>query len=172
KRMKTKVIDTINAQIKAEDESSRLYFSMANWCEANGFAGSAAYLYAHADEERMHMVKLVKYLNERGATVKTQALVEPQNNWDSLKDVFKEVLSHEELVTGLINNLFEICMEEKDYLTSNFLQWYIQEQVEEESSARTVLDQLELAGNSQGGMFHFDKEMAASAVKAASALLV
>jgi len=167
--MKQKVIDTINAQIKAEEESSRLYFAMANWCEAKGFAGSAAYLYEHANEERMHMTKLVTYLNERGAVAKTQALVEPQNNWDSIKDVFKEVLSHEQMVTELINNLFEVCMNEKDYLTSNFLQWYIQEQVEEEASARSVLDKLELASSSQGGMFHFDKEMSIMATQAASA---
>lgn len=166
--MKEKVINTINEQIKAEEESSRLYFAMANWCDGQGFAGSSAYLYEHANEERMHMVKLVNYLNERGAHAKTQALEMPQNEWASLKDVFKDVLSHEELVTGLINNLFEVCMEEKDYLTSNFLQWYIQEQVEEESSARSVLDKLELANTSQGGLFHFDKEMQAMAVQAAA----
>lgn len=164
--MKDKVINAINSQIKAEEESSRLYFAMANWCEANGFSGSAAYLYAHADEERMHMTKLVHYLNERGATVSTMALEEPQNNWENIQEVFKGVLVHEELVTSLINGLFEICMEEKDYLTSNFLQWYIQEQVEEEASARSVLDRLELAGSSQGGMFHFDKELEALAVVA------
>jgi len=168
-RMKQRVIDTINAQIKAEEESSRLYFAMANWCESKGFAGSAAYLYVHANEERMHMVKLVNYLNERGAGAKTQALDMPKNEWDSIKDVFKNVLSHEEMVTDLINNLFEVCMTEKDYLTSNFLQWYIQEQVEEEGSARSVLDKLELASSSQGGMFHFDKEMSDLALKAASA---
>ncbi len=167
--MKKKVVDTINAQIKAEEESSRLYFSMANWCEKNGFAGSAAYLYEHANEERMHMIKLVNYLNERGEHTKTQALEEPQNDWNSIKDVFKGVLSHEEMVTELINHLFEVCLEEKDYLTSNFLQWYIQEQVEEEASARSVLDKLELATSSQGGMFHFDKEMATLAVQAATA---
>ncbi len=166
--MKQKVIDTINFQIKAEEESSRLYFAMANWCEMNGFAGSAAYLYEHANEERMHMVKLVKYLNERGAQAKTKSLEEPQNEWDSLKDVFKGVLVHEEKVTELINNLYEICLNEKDYLTSNFLQWYIQEQVEEEASARSVLDQLELASTSQGGFFHFDKEMKIMAATAAS----
>jgi len=167
--MKDKVINAINFQIKAEEESSRLYFAMANWCEANGYSGSGAYLYAHADEERMHMVKLVHYLNERGSVVKTQALEEPQNNWENIQDVFKGVLVHEELVTSLINGLFEICMEEKDYLTSNFLQWYIQEQVEEESSARTVLDKLDLAGTSQGGMFHFDKELEAMAAVALAA---
>lgn len=167
--MNDKVKNAINFQIKAEEESSRLYFAMANWCEANGYAGSAAYLYAHADEERMHMIKLVNYLNERGSIAITQALEEPQNNWENIQEVFKGVLSHEELVTSLINGLFEICMEEKDYLTSNFLQWYIQEQVEEEASARSVLDKLELAGNSQGGMFHFDKELEAMAAAAIAA---
>ncbi len=167
--MKQKVIDTINTQIKAEEESSRLYFAMANWCEEKGFAGSAAYLYEHANEERMHMIKLVNYLNERGAFAITQALEMPQNNWDSIQDVFKGVLVHEEMVTEFINNLFEVCMEEKDYLTSNFLQWYIQEQVEEEASARSVLDKLNLASSSQGGMFHFDKEMSLMAVQASSA---
>lgn len=157
--MNNKVVDAINNQIKAEEESSRLYFAMANWCETHGFAGSAAYLYLHADEERMHMIKLVKYLNERGARAKTVALEEPQNDWTDIKSVFKDVLSHEQKVTSLINNLFEICTIEKDYLTANFLQWYIQEQVEEEASAHTVLDKLELASTSQGGLFHFDKEM-------------
>jgi len=164
--MTNKVIDTINFQIKAEEESSRLYFAMANWCDNKGYAGSANYLYVHAEEERMHMVKLVKYLNERGAIVHTQALKEPQNSWESIKDVFKDVLAHEKIITGYINSLFEVCMEEKDYLTSNFLQWYIQEQVEEEASARSVLDKLQLASTSQGGLFHFDKEMGELAMQA------
>lgn len=167
--MKEKVIEAINYQIKAEEESSRLYFAMANWCEVKGFPGSAMYLYQHAEEERMHMIKLVKYLNERGSHAKTQALAEPQNVWQSIQDIFKNVLSHEEIITDLINNLFEVCMQEKDYLTSNFLQWYIQEQVEEEASARSVLDKLELASTSQGGMFHFDKEMELLTAKAAAA---
>lgn len=166
--MKDKVIEAINYQIKAEEESSRLYFAMANWCETHGFAGSAAYLYQHADEERMHMVKLVKYLNERGAHAITLALAEPQNEWSDIKSVFKGVLEHEQKVTELINNLYEVCFNEKDYLTSNFLQWYIQEQVEEEGSAHTVLDKLELASTSQGGLFHFDKEMESMAQTAAA----
>lgn len=166
--MKDKVIEAINYQIKAEEESSRLYFSMANWCETHGYAGSAAYLYQHAEEERMHMVKLVRYLNERGAHAYTQALAEPQNEWPDIKSVFKGVLEHEQKVTGLINNLYEVCFTEKDYLTSNFLQWYIQEQVEEEGSAYTVLDKLELASTSKGGLFHFDKEMENMAQSAAA----
>lgn len=167
--MKEKVIEAINAQIKAEEESSRLYFAMANWCDTHGFPGSAAYLYIHADEERMHMIKLVHYLNERGAHATTQELEKPQNNWDSLQNVFQDVLTHEQKVTELINNLYEVCMIEKDYLTSNFLQWYMQEQVEEEATAHTVLDKLNLASSSQGGLFHFDKEMESMAKTAAAA---
>lgn len=161
--MNTNVEVILNKQINAEEHSSRLYFAMGVWCERNGFAGSASYLYAHAEEERMHMTKLVHYLNERGGRVITDQLPKPQNDWDTILDVFKHVLNHEEMVTGMINHLFEVCLEEKDYLTSNFLQWYIQEQVEEESGARSILDKLTLAGNSQGGLFHFDKEMAALA---------
>lgn len=161
--MNTNVEATLNKQINAEEHASRLYFAMGVWCDRNGFAGSAKYLYAHAEEERMHMIKLVHYINERGGTALTESLPKPQNNWDSILDVFKNVLAHEEMVTGMINNLYEVCLNEKDYLTSNFLQWYIQEQVEEESGAREILDKLTLAGNSPGGLFHFDKDMAALA---------
>ncbi len=167
--IKQQVINAINSQIKAEEESSRLYFAMGNWCETQGYPGCATYLYQHADEERLHMVKLVHYLGERGAHALTQALAQPQNNWDTIQDVFKEVLKHEEYVTQLINNLFEVCMVEKDYMTSNFLQWYIQEQIEEEATARSVLDKLQLASTSQGGLFHFDKDMEALAKQAAAA---
>jgi ferritin len=157
---------TLNKQINAEEHASRLYFAMGVWCDRNGFAGSAKYLYAHAEEERMHMTKLVHYVNERGGNAVIDALPKPQNEWDAIFDVFKDVLAHEEMVTGMINNLFEVCMKEKDYLTSNFLQWYIQEQVEEEAGAREILDKLTLAGNSQGGLFHFDKELMAMAATA------
>lgn len=161
--MNTQVETSLNKQINAEEHASRLYFAMGAWCDRNGFAGSAKYLYAHAEEERMHMIKLVNYINERGGTVVIDALPKPQNDWASILDVFKEVLAHEQLITEMINAMFEVCMQEKDYLTSNFLQWYIQEQVEEESGARTILDKLTLAGNTQGGLFHFDKEMATMA---------
>lgn len=154
---------SLNKQINAEEHASRLYFAMGVWCDSNGFAGSAKYLFVHAEEERMHMIKLVHYLGERGGNVVVDSLPKPQNNWDNILAVFTEVLTHEKMVTGMINSMFEVCMNEKDYLTSNFLQWYIQEQVEEESGAREILDMLTLAGDSQGGLFHFDKEMAAKA---------
>jgi ferritin len=162
---------SLNKQINAEEHASRLYFAMAVWCDRNGFPGSAKYLYAHAEEERIHMIKLVHYVNERGGNAVTDSLPKPSNNWENIQALFKEVLTHEVMVTGMINSMYEVCFQEKDYLTSNFLQWYIQEQVEEESSSREILDKLNLAGSTQGGLFLFDKEMAtlaaASAVKPA-----
>jgi len=164
--MNTNVETTLNKQINAEEHASRLYFAMGVWCDRNGYSGSAKYLFAHAEEERMHMVKLVRYINERGGNAVTDSLPKPKNNWDNIQAVFKEVLSHEVMVTGMINSLYEVCLQEKDYLTSNFLQWYIQEQVEEESTSREILDKLNLAGSTQGGLFHFDKEMALMAAAA------
>lgn len=164
--MTENVVIAINDQIKAEEESARLYFAMGNWCEVQGYPGSAKYLYQHADEERMHMTKLVKYLADRNEFPTTQALEEPQNHWDSLQDVFQDVLKHEQKVTELINALYEVCLQEKDHLSSNFLRWYIEEQVEEEGSARAVLDRLELASAANGGMFHFDKEMETASISA------
>jgi len=161
--MNTNVEAALNQQINAEEHSSRLYFAMGVWCDRNGYAGSSQYLFTHAEEERMHMVKLVNYVNERGGHVQIDGLPKPQNEWENVFSVFKDVLAHEEMITGMINSLFEVCMQEKDYLTSNFLQWYIQEQVEEESGARDILDKLTLAGNSEGGLFHFDKDMLAKA---------
>lgn len=162
--MNAKVEESLNKQIHAEEHSSRLYFAMGVWCDRNGFAGSAKYLFAHAEEERMHMTKLVHYINERDGNAIIDSLPKPENEWETILAVFKNVLSHEEMVTGMINAMYDICLQEKDYLTSNFLQWYIQEQVEEESVAHAILDKLTLAGNTQGGLFHFDKEMAAMAV--------
>lgn len=165
--MKEKVVAAINAQIKAEEEAARLYFAMGNWCEAQGYPGSAKYLYVHAEEERMHMTKLVKYLLDRDAFPKTQAMEAPKNEWNNIQEVFAEVLAHEQKVTALINNLYEICLQEKDHLSSNFLRWYIEEQVEEEGGARAVLDRLELASAAKGGLFHFDKEMETASVQEA-----
>jgi len=166
--MNAKVEKSLNKQINAEEHASRLYFAMAVWCDRNGFAGGAKYLFAHAEEERMHMTKLVHYVNERGGNAITDSLPKPENEWDSILAVFKNVLAHEELVTGMINAMYDVCLQQKDYLTSNFLQWFIQEQVEEESGARAILDKLTLAGNTQGGLFHFDKEMEALAAASAA----
>ena len=154
-----KVETALNEQIKKEEHSSRLYLSMAIWCEVNGYPGAAAFLYEHTDEERLHQMKFVHYLNDRGGKSVLFALEQPEGNYKSLKDVFEQVLEHEEYITASINDLYGLTVEEKEYTTGNFLQWYITEQIEEESLMRTILDKISLVGNDKSGMFHIDKEL-------------
>lgn len=149
----------LNEQIKKEEHSSRLYLAMAIWCEVNGYPGAAAFLYDHTDEERMHQMKFVHYLNDRGGKSVLFDLEKPEGNYKSLKDVFEQVLEHEEYITESINNLYGLTVEEKEYTTGNFLQWYITEQIEEESLMRTILDKISLVGDDKSGMFHIDKEL-------------
>ncbi len=164
-KLETAIIE----QIKAEEESSRLYLSMASWCEVNGFAGAAQFLFEHATEERMHALKLLSYVNDRGGHAKILALEEPASSFNSLQQVFEKVLEHEILVTSLINNLVDISMQEKDFTTLNFLQWFVMEQIEEESLARSIIDKFKLVEGEKGGMFHIDKELAGMAAAEAAA---
>ncbi len=158
-----RVEDAINDQIMKEEHSSRIYMAMASWCETKGYRGAAAFLYKQSDEERMHMLKFIKFLNDRGGYAKLQSLEIPNAQYESLHGVFEAVLKHEEFVTKSINNIYAICMEEKDYTTGNFLQWYINEQIEEESTAHQILDQIAMVGDDKAGMFHIDKELNAMA---------
>lgn len=153
------VEESLIKQIQLEEQSSRIYMSMASWCEVNGFPGAANFLYTHSDEERMHMTKLIKYLNDKGGYAVLQPLEMPVHDFKNLLDVFEQILKHEEFVTESINKLFEVAFTHKDYTTSQFLQWYIEEQIEEESTFKGILDKFRLTGNQSGGLFHLDKEL-------------
>ena len=162
--MITKLVEkAINEQIKREEHSSRVYLAMASWAENNGLPGAADWLYAQTEEERIHMLKLVHYVNDRGGTAVIPALDAPDARFKSLLDVFQTVLKHEEYISESINKLFAVCMKEADFTTANYLQWYINEQIEEESTVRNILDQINLAGTEKGGLFMMDKEFAAMA---------
>lgn len=168
--MVTKNIEkALNEQIKKEEHSSRIYLSMASWCERNGYPGASDWLFKQTEEERMHMLKLLHYLNDRGGVVLVDQLEAPPAKFKSLLDVFQQVLKHEEYISASINNLYAICVKEKDFTTANYLQWYINEQIEEERTARSILDQINLAGAEKGGLFHIDKELANEAKAKAAA---
>ncbi len=154
---------TLNEQARKEEFSARLYLAMAIWCEVNGFPGAATFLYNHTDEERMHQMKIIHYINERGGKTILHELEAPNAEFNSLQDIFTQVLAHEEFVTNAINELYGLTVEEKDYTTGNFLQWYITEQLEEENTMRTILDKIKLVGKDKAGMFHIDKELEAMA---------
>jgi ferritin len=151
--------DALNNQIKIEAESSQYYLAMASWAETSGLNGTAKFLYMHSDEERMHMLKLVKFVNERGGNATIPALTQPPKKFESLQSVFESLLSHEELVTREINTVVDVCLQEKDYSTHNFMQWYVSEQIEEEALARNILDKLNMIGNDKGGLYLFDRDL-------------
>ena len=132
---------------------------MASWAETQGFQGVSSFMYAHSDEERMHMLKLVKFVNERGGHAKISALAAPPLAFGSFKELFQTLFDHEVMVSQKINDLVDVTLTEKDYATHNFLQWYVAEQIEEEALARTILDKINLIGDDKGGLYLFDNDV-------------
>lgn len=149
----------LNKQIELEMASSQFYLAMASWAETQGFNGVSAFLYHHSDEERQHMLKLIRFINERGGHALIPELTKPTSSFESLNAIFEHVLNHEMMVSHEINLLVDICLKEKDYTTHNFLQWYVAEQIEEEALARKVLDKLKLIGGDKGGLYLFDRDL-------------
>lgn len=164
--MNKRIEELLNDQIEKEYSSSQLYLSMASWSENQGFNGTASFLYAHSDEEREHMLKLVKFINERGGTAVIPAIYKPDVSFDSMESIFQSLLDHEVKVTESINNIVDACLNEKDYTTHNFIQWYVSEQLEEEALARNIMDKLRLIGNDKGGLYLFDRDMLNSSTSA------
>lgn len=154
-----KVEQALNQQIEIEAQSSQFYLSMASWAECNGLNGTAQFLYTHSDEERMHMLKLVKYVNERGGQASVPALKQPPKQFKDMFTVFEQLLKHEVWVSGEINKVVDVCLKEKDYATHNFMQWYVSEQIEEEALARTIMDKLKMIGTDKGGLYLFDRDI-------------
>jgi len=155
--LKKKVEDICNRQVEREGYSSILYLAMASWSESNGLAGIAAWLYAQAEEEKLHMLKFIKYINERGGKAIIPAFKKPPTEFKTVEELFKEVLKHENFVTASINEIVAVTLEEKDFNTHNFLQWFVTEQVEEESSAQAIIDKLKLGGKSN--LYQFDRDI-------------
>ncbi len=154
-----KIEAALNAQIETEAMSSQIYLAMASWAEVQGLEGVALFLYRHSDEERMHALKLLKFVNERGGHGLVPALKQPPKDCKSITDVFQTIFQHETKVTGEINKLVDLCLKEKDYTTHNFMQWYVSEQIEEERLARTLIDKLNLIGGDKGGLYLFDRDL-------------
>lgn len=154
-----KIQKALNEQIAHEGQSSQFYLAMASWAENQGLNGVAAFLYRQSDEERQHMMKLIRYVNERGGKAEIPALVEAKEQFTSIQQIFQLLFDHEVMVSTEINKLVGMTLEEKDYTTHNFLQWYVSEQIEEEALARNILDKLNLIGNDKGGLYLFDRDM-------------
>lgn len=157
--IKEKIKDAINKQINAEMYSAYLYLSMSAYFESINLKGFANWMKAQVQEEMVHAMKFYDYINERGGRVLLTAIDAPPTQWDSSLAVFEYTYKHEQRVTGLINGLVDLAISEKDHATNNFLQWFVAEQVEEESSADEVVQKLKIAGDQGGGLFMLDREL-------------
>ena len=161
--MSKKMEKALNGQINAEMYSSYLYLSMAADLDDKALAGFSNWMKIQAQEELFHAMKLYDFVLERGGNVTLDAIEAPQASWKSPLALFQAAYKHELLVTGLINDLVNLAIKEKDHATNIFLQWFVEEQVEEEASADEVVQKLKLIGGKGDGLFMLDKEMAVRA---------
>ena len=154
-----KMLDALNGQLNAELYSAYLYLSMNAYFKSINLDGFANWMHYQAQEELAHSMKFYDFINQRGGRVKLQGVEAPPGDWSSPLAVFEATLEHEQKVTGLINDLVEMALEERDHATNIFLQWFVSEQVEEEESVTGVLEQLKLMGEAKGGLFMIDREL-------------
>lgn len=154
------VQEALNDQVFMEAQSSQAYLAMASWAEIQpGLKGVTQFFFRHSEEERAHMLKLIHYINERGGFAVVPALAQPVLTFVSLKKAFEQLMEHELKVSSSINDLVDLCLKEKDYATHNFLQWYVNEQIEEERLARECNDKLEMIGDDKSGLYLFDRDI-------------
>lgn len=152
--------EALNKQVQMEAESSQAYLAMASWAEIQpGLEGVTEFFYKQSDEERVHELKLIRFINERGGFATIPPLPQPMVTFQSLRRVFEEFLKHELKVSNSINDLVHLSLTEKDYATHNFLQWYVNEQIEEERTARNLNDKLEMIGDDKSGLYLFDRDI-------------
>ncbi len=154
-----KVEEVLNKQVELEAYSANLYLSMASWADKEGFSGASDFLYEQYNEENTHMLKIFQYINDREGHAIVPAINQPPSNLESIQQIFEETLKHEKFISQKINELVGVCMTETDFTTVNFLQWYVNEQIEEESTARTILDRLKLLGGDPAKMYLFDRDL-------------
>jgi len=158
--MSKKLYTVLNDQIKYELDSAYVYLSMAADCEAKNLNGFANWFKHQSQEEVQHAMKIYQFLLDRGESVELQAIEKPPSSFKSPTAIFEQALKHEQKVTSLINTCYETALAEKDYPTQVMLQWFIEEQVEEEQQADEILNQLRMAGESGAALIMMDKQLA------------
>jgi len=153
------VEQALNDQINAEMYSSYLYLAMSAWFESGDLPGFAHWMKMQAQEEIVHTMKMYDYVIERGGRIVLGAIAAPPSDWDSPLDAFESTLKHEQDVTGRINKLVDTALAASDHATNIFLQWFVSEQVEEESNVTSVLQQLKMVGDHGHLLFMMDREL-------------
>lgn len=154
-----KLEKVLNQQVEKEGYAANLYLAMASWADGKGLEGISNWFYAQHMEEIQHMLKFIQYINERGGKAVVPSFEQPPMDFKNVKNAFEASLEHEQMVTKSINNIVGICLEEKDFTTHNWIQWFVDEQLEEESSVQSLLDKLDLLGD--GNLYMFDRDIMA-----------
>lgn len=164
-RLSEKLTAALNAQMTKEAHASQIYLSYAVWADDQGYGGIANFLFRHAEEERDHMMKLMEYILKRGAKVKIVSIPAPASDPQSVNSCFEKVFQHEVDNTKAIYEVVKMCLEEEDWSTWNFMQWFVNEQTEEETLAMSLLDKIKIAGGEKAtddALYRLDKDMEAN----------
>jgi len=151
--------EELNKQVNAEYWSAYFYLSMSAYLASEGLAGAANWMRVQYQEEIAHALKFFDYIVERGGKVDLKPIAEVPKTWKGIINIYEETLKHERIVTSLIYNLMDVAIEEKDHAAKSFLQWYVDEQVEEEANVQAILDQLKMVEGKGNGLFMIDKDL-------------
>jgi ferritin len=154
-----KSVDLLNEQIKMEFEASAMYLSMASWCDQKGFEKSAKFFYEQSSEEREHMLKIFKFVNDNGGIAYSPTVSNVNHEYSSITDVFETALRAEIKVSKSIHNIFKQCRKLDDFGSELFMQWFVTEQLEEEQTIRRALQIFELCGESNEDLYLADKRI-------------
>ncbi|MDX1684547.1 MAG: ferritin [Saprospiraceae bacterium] len=153
------ITDALNQQIEKEGYASFLYLSMATWCDSNGLQGCTRFFRRQSEEEHVHMTKIIDYILEMDGRAIIPQIKQPPTEYKGVSEVFESTYEHEKKVTSAINSLVDLALEENDHSTHNFLQWYVEEQREEENLIRSILDKIKLIGQGEQALYYIDKEV-------------
>ena len=156
-KISSRVKKALNDQTALEANASNTYLAMASWCEITGYEGSAAFFYVQAEEERQHMLKFIHYLNDMGVSATIPGTKSPVSTFKSLEAIIKTALNNERIVTKAIHKIVEASQKEKDHSTYAFLEWFVNEQVEEEKKFETILQKFDLIGRDKLAINEIDK---------------
>jgi ferritin len=154
-----RTIEMLNQQASIECESSFAYLHMASWCHTRGYMHSADYFYKQSEEEREHMLKIIKYINDVGGVSQTPITHTITHVFESFRSLFEISLQTEQKVTRSIHSIADHCLVSKDFTTFNFIQWYIDEQKEEEITVNRILELFDIIGDQPSRQYEIDKEV-------------
>ena len=155
-----KIEDALNEQVNKEFYSAYLYLAMSAYCNTIGLPGFAQWMRNQYEEEILHVTKMYDYILDQGGKVNLKLIEQPPQEYGTPLEIFEKTLEHEQFVTGCIHNLMGIAIDERDYATQTFLQWYVTEQVEEESNVNDVVAPLRMVGEDKGGLMMIDQQLA------------